>query len=304
MNNTHGANRESVSAFLSGIPIFSALTTDDFAGVAMLTKEVTRNDGQVIFRQGDLPLAMYVVRSGNIAISVWTDENEEVTLSMLHEGDFFGELSLLDGSRRTATAKAVGQVELIEINCEDFFKLLRLKPDVAISIMAVMAQRLRTTNELIQSRAARNVNVEIEKQITLAERIADLIARWGGSWWFVGGFFVVLGIWIALNALDMFFKPFDPYPYIFLNFVLGCVAALQAPVIMMSQNRDAQIDRLRADLDYQVNLKAELQIQNLHVKLDELRVSELHEIREVQQQQLELLKRWEQLRMQMGSKLI
>jgi uncharacterized membrane protein len=286
-----------MAAFLSEVPIFSALTTDDFAGLAVLTNQVTRNDGQVIFRQGDAPLAMYVIRSGKIAISVWTEENEEVVLSVLHEGDFFGELSLLDGSRRTATAKAVGQVELIEISREDFFKLLRLKPDVGISIMAVMAQRLRTTNELIQSRATRNVNVEIEKQSTLSERVADQIARWGGSWSFVAAFFVVLGLWIALNAFGLFFNPFDPYPYVFLNFVLGCVAALQAPVIMMSQNRDAQIDRLRADLDYQVNLKAELQIQNLHVKLDELRVSELHEIREIQQQQLELLKKWEQMRM-------
>ena len=298
MNDTHSAHTNHVAEFLSEVPIFSALTTDDFAGVTMLANQVTRNDGQVIFRQGDPPLAMYVVRSGNVAISVWTEENEEVTLSMLHEGDFFGELSLLDNSQRTATAKAVGPVELIEINREDFFKLLRLKPDVAISIMAVLAQRLRTTNELIQSRAARNVNVEIEKQSTFSERVADQIARWGGSWWFVGAFFVVLGIWIALNALGAFFKPFDPYPYIFLNFVLACVAALQAPVIMMSQNRDAQIDRLRADLDYQVNLKAELQIQNLHVKLDELRVSELHEIREFQRQQLELLKKWEELRTQ------
>jgi uncharacterized membrane protein len=296
VNNTHCADTYRVAEFLSEVPIFSALTTDDFAGGAVLTNQVTRNNGQIIFRQGDPPLAMYVIRSGKIAISVWTGENEEVILSVLHEGDFFGELSLLDNSQRTATAKAVGQVELIEISRDDFFKLLRLKPDVGISIMAVLAQRLRTTNELIQSRAARNVNVEIEKQSTLSERIADLIARWGGSWWFVGAFFVVLGIWTALNTLGTFFKPFDPYPYVFLNFVLGCLAALQAPVIMMSQNRDAQIDRLRADLDYQINLKAELQIQNLHVKLDELRVSELHELREVQRQQLELLKKWERVR--------
>lgn len=285
-----------VAAFLSEVPIFSALRVEDLAGLPVVTNLVARNDGQIIFREGDAPLAMYVVRSGKVAISVWTEENDEVVLSVLHEGDFFGELSLLDGSLRTATAKAVGAVELIEIGRDDFFKLLRLKPDVGISIMAVMAKRLRTTNELIQRRASRNVNLEIEKQSTLAERVADRIARWGGSWSFVGGFFVVLGIWIVLNALDLFFKPFDPYPYVFLNFVLGCVAALQAPVIMMSQNRDSQIDRLRADLDYQVNLKAELQIQNLHVKLDELRVSELHELREVQRQQLDILKKWEQAR--------
>jgi len=297
VNHIHSDHTDGVAEFLSEVPIFSALSAEDFAGLPVVTNLVARNDGQIIFREGDAPLAMYVVRSGKVAISVWTEENEEVVLSVLHEGDFFGELSLLDGSQRTATAKALGQVELIEIGRDDFFRVLRLKPDVGISIMAVLAQRLRTTNELIQRRAARNVNVEIEKQSTLAERVADQIARWGGSWWFVGGFFIVVGIWIALNALAMFFKPFDPYPYIFLNFILACVAALQAPVIMMSQNRDAQIDRLRADLDYQVNLKAELQIQNLHVKLDELRVSELHELREAQQQQLELLKKWEQLRM-------
>ncbi|MGE5306956.1 MAG: DUF1003 domain-containing protein [Alphaproteobacteria bacterium] len=297
MNHTQCADTDQVSGFLSQVPIFSALRAEDFAALPVVTNLVARNDGQVIFRQNDAPLAMYVIRSGKIAISVWTEENEEVILSVLHEGDFFGELSLLDNSQRTATAKALGQVELIEICRDDFFTVLRLKPDVGISIMAVMAQRLRTTNELIQRRTARNVNVEIKKQSTLAERVADQIARWGGSWTFVGGFFVVLGIWIALNAFNLFFNPFDPYPYVFLNFLLACVAALQAPVIMMSQNRDAQIDRLRADLDYQVNLKAELQIQNLHVKLDELRVSELHELREAQQQQLELLKKWEQSRM-------
>jgi len=296
VKDTHCADKDRVAAFLSEVPIFSALRVEDFAGLPVGTNLVARNDGQIIFREGDAPLAMYVVRSGKVAISVWTEENDEVALSVLHEGDFFGELSLLDGSLRTATAKAVGAVELIEIGRDDFFKLLRLKPEVGITIMAVMAKRLRTTNELIQRRASRNVNLEIEKQSTLAERVADRIARWGGSWSFVGGFFLVLGIWIALNALDLFFKPFDPYPYVFLNFLLACVAALQAPVIMMSQNRDSQIDRLRADLDYQVNLKAELQIQNLHVKLDELRVSELHELREFQRQQLEILKKWEQPR--------
>jgi uncharacterized membrane protein len=296
VNNTRCADADRVAEFLAEVPIFSALTTADFASVALLTNQVVRSDGQIIFRQGDAPLAMYVIRSGKVAISVWTGENEEVILSVLHEGDFFGEISLLDGSRRTATAKAIGQVELIEINCDDFFKLLRLKPDVAISIMAVLAQRLRRTDELIQSRTVRNANVEIEKQSTLAERVADLIARWGGSWTFVGAFFVVVGLWCLLNAFHQFFKPFDPFPYVFLNFVLGCVAALQAPIIMMSQNRDAQSDRLRADLDYQINLKAELQIQNLHVKLDELRVSELYELREIQRQQLELLKKWEQVR--------
>jgi uncharacterized membrane protein len=184
-------------------------------------------------------------------------------------------------------------VELIEIGADDFFKLLRLKPDIAISIMGAMARRLRATNELIQRRASRNVNQEVERHSTLAERLADRIAHCGGSWWFVCGFFIVIAGWATFNTIQLLFAPIDPFPFIFLNLILSVLAALQAPVIMMSQNRNGQIDRLRADLDYQVNLKAELQIQNLHVKLDDLRASEIHELREIQRQQLEFMKKWD-----------
>jgi len=280
-------------SFISQISIFTSLSPEDLAGLPVLTKVITRETGQIIFRAGDPALAMYVIRSGRVAISVWTMENEELVFSVLGEGDFFGETSLLDGSHRTATAKAIEAVKLIEIGADDFFKLLRLKPDVGISIMGVMARRLRATNELIQRRASRNVNQEIEEHSSLAERVADRIARCGGSWWFIAGFFIVLAGWLGVNTFELLFGAFDPFPYSFLNLLLAVVAALQAPVIMMSQNRDAKIDRLRADLDYQVNLKAELQIQNLHVKLDDLRASEIHELREIQRQQLEFMKKWE-----------
>jgi uncharacterized membrane protein len=283
----------SADSFISQISIFTSLSPEDLASLPVLTKTITRNTGQIIFREGDPALAMYVIRSGRVAISVWTMENEELVFAVLSEGDFFGETSLLDGSHRTATAKAVEAAELIEIGADDFFKLLRLKPDIAISIMGVMARRLRATNELIQRRASRNVNQEVEMHSTLAERVADRIARWGGSWWFVCGFFLVIAGWTTFNTIQYLFTPFDSFPFVFLNLILSVLAALQAPVIMMSQNRDGQIDRLRADLDYQVNLKAELQIQNLHVKLDDLRASEIHELREIQRQQLELMKKWE-----------
>jgi CRP/FNR family cyclic AMP-dependent transcriptional regulator len=283
----------SADSFISQISIFTSLAPEDLASLPVLTKIITRETGQIIFREGDPALAMYVIRSGKVAISVWTKENEELVFAVLGEGDFFGETSLLDGSHRTATAKVVDAVELIEIGVDDFFKLLRLKPDIAISIMGVMARRLRATNELIQRRASRNVNQEVEMHSTLAERVADRIARWGGSWWFVCGFFLVIAGWTTFNTIQYYFTPFDSFPFVFLNLILSVLAALQAPVIMMSQNRDGQIDRLRADLDYQVNLKAELQIQNLHVKLDDLRASEIHELREIQRQQLEFMKKWE-----------
>ena len=282
---------DSTGAFLGRVSIFGSLNSEALEELGGFAKVITREAGQVVFREGDPPDAMYIVRSGRVAISVWTVENEELVVSVLGEGDFFGETYLLDGFNRTATAKALESVVLIQILSEEFFKLIKLHPGVGISILQVMARRLRAANEIIERRASRNVNQEVEKTLTVAERVADLISRWGGSWSFIGLFFVVLMIWVAVNTLNLFVEHFDAYPYAFLNFLLAVLAALQAPIIMMSQNRDAQIDRLRADLDYQVNLKAELQIQSLHVKLDDLRISEIHELREIQRQQLELIKK-------------
>jgi uncharacterized membrane protein len=281
--------KEVAAEFLSRVPIFSSLKPDDFANLPINLQIIERDVGQIIFREGDEPLAMYVVRSGKVAVSVWTADNEELTLSSLGPGDFFGEVSLFDGSRRTATIKAVEPVELLEIGREDFFNLLRVKPDIAFAILNVMASRLRNANQLIQGRAARNANQEIERQSTFAEKVADKIAELGGSWSFIFGFLSLLGCWMLLNSIELIFNPFDPYPFIFLNFILGVVAALQAPIIMMSQNREAQKDRLRADLDYQVNLKSELQIESLHAKLDTLRASEISELCKIQRRQMEIL---------------
>ncbi len=276
--------------FLSRVPIFSSVNREDLTKLAGLWKPTVRPKGQAIFQQGDPPRAMYVIREGKVAISVWTEENLELVLSMLGKGDFFGELALLDGSLRTATAKVVEQADLLEMTQGDFLKFLRGKPEVALSVMAVIAQRLRTTNELIERLTARNVNEEVEQQTRFRDRVADRLAQWGGSWSFIFVFFILLATWITINTIVFVFGPFDPFPFVFLNLVLGCVTSIQAPVILMSQNRQSQKDRLRADLDYQVDLKAELQIQSLHVKLDEIRASEIRELRELQQEQMAMLR--------------
>jgi uncharacterized membrane protein len=279
--------------FLSRVKIFSSLAPDDLAELATLWRPVSREDGQIVFRQGDPPHAMYLVREGKVEISLWTEDNEELVISILGDGDFFGELALLDGSPRTATAKAVGHAELLEMSEKDLFAFLRRKPEVSISMMSEIARRLRTSNSLIEHRATRNVNQVIEEKYTFGDRLADRIAQFGGSWTFLICFGITLALWMGLNR-----HPFDPYPFIFLNLVLSCLAAVQAPVIMMSQNRQAMKDRLQADLDYQVNLKAEQQIRSLHLKLDELRTTEIHDFFElqreqvaIQREQIEILKR-------------
>ena len=272
--------------FLGGVSMFSSLAADDVRELASLCRQVSREDQHLVFRRGDPPDAMYLIREGKVEISVWTEDNEELVLAVLGDADFFGELALFDGSPRTATAKAVGHVDLIEIRKDDLFAFLRRNPEAALSMMSEISRRLRAANSLIERRTTRNVNELMEDRFTFGDRLADRIAQFGGSWTFLIWFGVTLLVWMALNSLESIWHPFDPFPFIFLNLVLSCLAAVQAPVIMMSQNRQATKDRLQADLDYQVNLKAELQIRSLHLKIDELRTTEVHDFLELQREQL------------------
>jgi uncharacterized membrane protein len=136
---------------------------------------------------------------------------------------------------------------------------------------------------------SKNINVEYDSQLTFGERLADRIAEFGGSWNFLGLFVIIILVWMALNSYALIVKPFDPYPFILLNLVLSCLTAFQAPIIMMSQNRQAAKDRLRAEYDYRVNLKAELEIRHLHEKVDLWHVNQWKRLLEIQKIQMELI---------------
>ena len=161
---------------------------------------------------------------------------------------------------------------------QEFVTFLLERPAVAIAMMSEIGKRLRATDDLVMSLASKNVNEEIEEQLSFGDRLADKIAEFGGSWAFIIAFGVFLFGWMAMNTIQLWFQPFDMYPFIFLNLMLSTIAAAQAPVIMMSQNRAQKIDRLKAELDYQVNLKSELMLQELNDKVDELRRTELRDI--------------------------
>jgi uncharacterized membrane protein len=265
--------------FLQKIPIFEKLSAPDFEVLGELWKPRKLRKGEVLFRFGELGTSMVVIEEGKIEISVPVEsQQKEMQISVLHEGEFVGELALIDGLPRTATARAVEECRVQEMKRDDFVAFLLERPTVAISMMSEMGKRLRATNELVQSLASKNVNEEIEERLTVGERIADKIAEFGGSWTFIILFLIFLFGWMIINTVQMWFKPLDEFPFIFLNLLLSCVAAMQAPVIMMSQNRAGKKDRLRAELDYQVNLKSELMIQQLHVKFDEMRANEIHEM--------------------------
>ena len=263
--------------FLSKIPIFERLSQDDHDVLLKLWQRRELSKEQVLFRKGETGNSMFVIESGTVEITVPVVEQvKEMRVSVLQEGDFFGELSLVDGLPRTATATALEDCRLLEMKREDFVSFLMVRPAVAISMISEIGKRLRSTNELVTSLASKNLNVEVDEQLSFGDRLADKVAEFGGSWAFIASFFVFLAIWIIVNAIQFLFGAFDPYPYVFLNLVLAVVSSIQGPFIMMSQNRAQRVDRLKADLDYQVNMKSELLLQQLHAKVDELRATELH----------------------------
>jgi uncharacterized membrane protein len=283
--------------FILRVPIFASLKPLDLEHLKTLWKPITRNPGQLLFKKGDPGDAMYIVESGQIGITVWTEDNQEKILSTFGEGDFFGELALLDGSPRSAHAKALKKAHLYEMRREDFFHFIQHRPEIAIMMMMIIATRLRAANEMVERSTTKNPNEEIKLHARLGDKIAVRIAKITGSWEFIFIFLSLLTGWIVLNLVGFFGKPLDPYPFNFLNFVVAFLTAVQAPIILMSQNRQYENDRLRSELEFETNVKAELQIQSLHTKIDELRSSELHDLsrfqNEIHQEIAELKKKIE-----------
>lgn len=257
---------------LRSVPLFRAL--DEEAAVE-LCELLTMNQvaaGTCLFRRGDAGESMYLIERGSITISVKDADGHDTTLAELGNGEFFGEMSLLDGHVRSADATASVDSSLAVLPRAEFRAFLRKNPDVALGILTALTHRLRRTDDLLRHRVSRNANEEEAARLTMADRAADMIAEFGGSWKFIGVSISFTIFWIVLNTWFLF-RPFDEYPYVLLNLVLGMIAGLQAPIIMMSQNRQGQKDRLRADLDYRVNLKNELLLSEVLRRLEAL---ELH----------------------------
>ncbi|MCX6144604.1 MAG: DUF1003 domain-containing protein [Ignavibacteriales bacterium] len=260
--------------FLTNIPMFENLSAEDLNLLTLLWHERTIRKSEVLFRKGDVGSSMFIVEDGAVEICVLSGEDQEdIRVSTINRGGFFGELALISGLPRTATARAIEDCRLLEMWREEFINFLSTRPIVAISMISEIGKRLQATNELVTSMASKNINEEMDEQMSVGDRLADRVADFVGSWKFVIYFLVGIGAWCLLNIVELLFRPFDPYPFVFLNFILALVASLQAPLIMMSQNRAQIKDRLRAEQDYEVNLKSELMLQQLHEKLDEIKAA-------------------------------
>ena len=254
---------------LRSVPLFASLDDDAARDLRNLLSEKDVPQKTRLFHQGDTGDAMYLIESGRVRISIRDEDEQEVTLAELAQGDFFGEMSIIDGRKRSADAQVIEDSRLAVLSREAFLAFVRKKPDVALEMLSALTDRLRRTDELLRSRVSRNVNEEQEARLTLADRAADMIAEFGGSWKFIGVSIALIIFWIIFNSYILL-KGFDPAPYQMLNLVLAVIAGMQAPIIMMSQNRQGEKDRLRADLDYQVNLKNELSLAEVLRRLDVL----------------------------------
>ncbi len=255
---------------LRQVPLFESLDDEAAGELSHLLESVDCKTGTPLFRAGDQGDAMYLIERGKVRISVQATDGQELTLTELGRGDFFGEMALLDGQRRSANAVVAEDARLALLSREHFLSFMRSSPDVALEMLTALANRLRRTDDLLRHSTTRNVNIEEAAQLTLADRAADIIAEFGGSWKFISLSTVFFLSWMALNTWLLVDRAFDPYPYVFLNLVLAIIVSLQTPIILMSQNRQAHKDRLRSDLDYRVNLQNELALNEILQRLKTL----------------------------------
>ena len=254
---------------IRSVTLFASLPDEEAEELVTLLQSRPVPAGTLLFRAGEKGDAMYLIQTGRVRIAVDDADGQQIVLAELAQGDFFGEMSLIDGKQRSADAHVIEDAHLAVLSRENFLRYINSHPGVALEMLSAVFQRLRHTDRMLQQRVSRNVNEEQAKRMTLADRAADLLAEFGGSWKFIGVSLFLIVFWIALNSY-LLFRGFDPRPYAMLNLVLAVVAGLQAPIIMMSQNRQGSKDRLRADLDYQVNLKNELALAEVLRRLDVL----------------------------------
>src|SRR5438067_12099326 len=255
---------------LRQVPLFESLDNEAAGELCHLLEGLDQKAGKFLFRAGDEGDAMYVIERGRIRICVRTAQGHELTLTELGRGDFFGEMALLNGKRRSADAVVAEDARLAVLSREHFLSFVRSSPNVALELLSALANRLRHTDELLRHSATRNVNVEEAAHLTLADRAADFIAGFGGSWKFIIAAVLFFNVWVLINTLLLTTNGFDPYPFLLLSTGINMLTVLQAPVILMSQNRQSHKDRLRAEIDYQINLKNELALNEIIERLKAL----------------------------------
>ena len=266
---------------LREVPLFSEMDESEVAGIRDIMEEMKFKTGQVIIREGEKGDLFYVITEGHVDVIIRDADGSDVVLHEAGPGDFFGELSMLTNEPRSARIRAVEDVTTLVLERDEFFDFLRTHTHAAIDVLVELGGRLRDNDRILRSMVSRNVNEIEDEQMTVGQRVADKVADTIGSWPFIITQSIILITWITLNvvaSINHWSWAWDVYPFILLNLALSFQAAYSGPVIMMSQNRQALKDRLAAEIDHDVNTKAELEINNLMRHIEELdsRIDERH----------------------------
>src|SRR5499425_2499861 len=254
---------------LKHVPLFTLLDDEEAAVLASQVERKTFFPRQRIYKLGDTDGHAYVMISGKVRVTTVDEDHQEVLVDQPGDGEFFGFASMLEGTPHQTSAVAVEETTCFEVDRKDIATLLQRKPMAGMDMLTVLGRQFHGSQQLVRLRAMRNPNEVIERDATFGERVADSVAGFGGSWTFIISFLVGLVVY-TLVQLALGRRSWDPYPFILLNLILSMLAAVQAPVIMMSQNRQDTKDRLRSELDYDVNRRAEAEIQSLARKLNHL----------------------------------
>jgi uncharacterized membrane protein len=247
---------------LKQVPLFALLDDEEVAVLAAQVELKIFARQQRIYKMGSPGGAAYVLVSGSVKVTTLDQDNQEVTVDEPAPGDLFGFASLFEQTPHQTDATAWEETTCVEIDRDDIFVLLQRKPHAGMDLLTALGRQIHSAHELVRSRATRNPNDIIEEKATWPEQIADDVARFGGSWRFIILFAVVLVVYSAINVV-LRQRAWDPYPFILLNLFLSMLAAIQAPVIMMSQNRQDRKDRVRGDIEFDVNRRAEMEIRSL-----------------------------------------
>jgi CRP/FNR family transcriptional regulator, cyclic AMP receptor protein len=260
------------AALLAEVPFFQLLDDEERNILASQLDVVRFKAGEMIFSYGDPGDSLFVIREGTVEVFFKDDTGGRIVLETAKEGDFFGELSLLDNGPRTASVVALRDTEALRVDRGDLDHLLHLHPEAALELLTAMGRRMRVTAELLRHTASRNVNDVIEDRRTAVQKAADWIAEFSGSIAFLAIHLVLFALWIAMNVGSGLpgVPMFDPFPFGLLTMAVSLEAIILSVFVLLSQNRQAAKERVRGDIEYDVNLKAELEIAHLHEKVDRL----------------------------------
>jgi CRP/FNR family transcriptional regulator, cyclic AMP receptor protein len=255
---------------LAGVELFEHLDAGDRARLAESIRARSLKAGEILFRAGDPGEALFIVLAGEVELFIRDNAGQKIPLTIAGPGQLFGELALLDRGPRTATAEALTDSELLSLSRDDLIALFQKTPTAALHLLAGMGKMTRKADELIRTRVSRNVNEEVVEKSTMLERIADGISWFSGSMPFLFLNAAWFAIWIAINTLPLGIPAFDPFPFGLLTMILSIEAIFLSCFVLISQNRQAAKDRVRSDIEYEINIKAELEVAHLHEKTDRL----------------------------------